>query len=333
MERLSVKLGAALGLQLVLAAMIWGSGSDNGAFKAKDPLLAFDPAKIDRIEIGEDAGKSVVLVKKDGAWIIPAMADFPAEGTKVDGLLAKLAGLKKGWPVASSFEAAKRFKVTGEMHERRIVLESGGSAAGEILIGTSPTFRQAHIRAANDSNIYSAAFALYDAGSRGEDWIDRNLLNLPQDKIASISIGGITLEQKDGKFALSGLAEGEKQDDTAINRLVGALTYPAFDAVMGKGPDALAKLDQPAIAVMIKKTDGSATVLKYKPESEGGIYLFASSANGYVFRVSEASIEPVVKAKRETLIQAPKKPDAEKAEAATLPAQDAEPQPANGGGG
>jgi len=331
MDRLSTKLGAALALQLALAAVIWGLGTDNGAFKAKDPVLAFDPAKIDRIEIDEDAGKRVALVKKDNAWVIPAMADFPAEGTKVSGLLSKLAGLKKGWPVASTSEAAKRFKVTEETHERRIVLKSGGSAVGEILIGSSPTFRQAHIRAANDSNIYNAAFALYDAGSRGEDWMDRALLNLPQDKIASIAIGGVTLERKDGTFKLAGLAEGEKQDETAIYRLVGALTSPAFDAVVGKGPDALAKLDPPSFEVSIKKADGTATVLKYKQEAAGGAYLFASSANGYVFRVSEASIEPIVKAKREALIQAPKKPDAEKAQAATKPAEEAEPQTPNGG--
>ena len=259
------------------------------------------------------------------------MADFPADGTKVSGLLSKLAGLKKGWPVASTSDAAKRFKVTEETHERRILLKSGGSAAGEILVGTSPTFRQAHVRAANDGNIYSAAFALYDAGSRGEEWMDRSLMNLPQDKIASIGIGGVTLERKDGKFALAGLAEGEKQDDTAIYRLVGALTYPAFDAVVGKGPDALAKLDPASFEVTIKKADGSATVLKYKQEAAGGAYLFASSSNGYVFRVSAASIEPIVKAKRETLIQAPKKPGDEKAQAATKPAEGAEPQAPNGG--
>jgi hypothetical protein len=325
MDRLSVKLGAALALQLVIAAIIWGFGTDNAAFKAKDPLLAFDPAKIDRIEIDETAANSVTLEKKDGAWIIPAMADFPADGTKVSGLLSKLAALKKGWPVASSSEAAKRFKVTDDTHERRIVLKSGGPAIGEILAGTSPTFRQAHVRAGNDSNVYSGAFALYDAGVRGEDWMDRGLLNIPQDKIASVAIGGVTLERKDGKFNLAGLAEGEKQDDTAIYRLIGALSYPSFDAVAGKGPEALAKLDQPSIEATIKKSDGGTVLLKYKQEPAGGAYLFASSANGYVFRVSEASIEPIVKAKRETLIQAPKKPEAQ---AATQPG---EVQPPNGG--
>jgi Domain of unknown function (DUF4340) len=329
MERLSVKLAAALGFQLLLAVIIWSMGSDNTAFKAKEPLLAFSAAKADRIEIDESGANSVALVKEGGNWIIPAFAGFPADDAKVNGLLTKLASLKKGWPVGSSSEAAKRFKVADDAHERRIVLKSGSSAIGEILVGTSPTFRQAHIRAGNDPNVYSASFAAYDAGARSEDWMDRSLLNIPQDKIASIAIGDAVLERKDGKFVLSGLAEGEKPDETAIYRLVGALTHPAFDAVTGKGPEAFAKVDQPDVEAAIKKADGTATVLKYKREAAGGAYMFASSANGFVFRVSEAAIEPIAKAKRAALIEAPKKPEA--AQAATQPPQQAEPPARNGG--
>jgi hypothetical protein len=331
MERLTVKLAAVLGLQLVLAAIIWGLGADNTAFKAKEPLLAFDAAKVDRIEIDENGGNGVTLTKQDGSWIIPSFAGFPADAAKVSGLFTKLGALKKGWPVASSAEAAKRFKVTDEVHERRIVLKSGGTALGEILLGTSPTFRQAHIRAGDDSHVYSVAFASYDAGARGEDWMDRSQLNIPQDKIASIAIGDVTLERKDGKFAIGGLAQGEKPDETAVYRLVGALAYPAFDAVAGKGPEAFAKAGQPSIEATIKKTDGTSKVLKYKREDAGGAYLFTSSTNGFVFRVSEAAIEPIAKAKRAALLEAPKKPDPEKAQAATQPATQAE-TPAPGGG-
>ncbi len=307
MERLSFKLAAVLGFQLVLAIVLWSFGTDYTAFRAKDPLLAFDAAKVDRIEIGESGANSVALVKEDGDWTVPSFAGFPADGAKVKSLLTKLAGLKKGWPVASSAEAAKRFKVTGDAYERRIVLKSGGNAIGEILLGTSPAFKQVSARAGDDSHVYSVAFAAYEAGARGEDWIDRSLLNIPQDQIASIAIGDVTLERKDGKFVLSGLAEGQKPNETAIYRLVGALTYPAFDAVAGKGAEALAKVNEPNIEVTVKRTSGAPIVLKYKKEAAGGAYLFSSSAIGFLFRASEAAIEPVANAKRDALIEAPKK--------------------------
>ncbi len=307
MERLSFKLAAVLGFQLALAIVLWSLSTDHTAFRAKDPLLAFDPAKVDRIEIAESGANSVGLVKEDGNWTIPSFAGFPADGAKVTGLLTKLNALKKGWPVASSAEAAKRFKVAADAYERRIVLKSGGNAIGEILLGTSPAFKQISARAGDDSHVYSAAFAVYEAGARGEDWTDRSLLNIPQEQIVSIAIGDVTLDRKDGKFVLSGLAEGQKPNETAIYRLVGALTYPAFDAVVGKGSEALAKVNEPSIEVTLKRTSGTPIVLKYKKEAAGGAYLFTSSANGFLFRASEAAIEPVAKAKRDALIEAPKK--------------------------
>src|SRR5215831_13127165 len=167
MERLSVTMTAVLGFQFVLAAILWTSGSDYTAYKAKEPLLAFDASKVDQIEIGESGAHAVVLTKQDGSWIVPSLAGFPADGTKVSGLLTKIAALKKGWPVASTSEAAKRFKVTDEAHERLIGLKSGGKEIGKIFIGTSPAFKQAHARAGNGSSVYNVPFATYDAGVRG----------------------------------------------------------------------------------------------------------------------------------------------------------------------
>lgn len=315
MDRLSFKLAAVLGLQLVLAVVLWSMGPDYSAFKAKEPLLAFEPAKVDRIEIAESSANTVELVKENGKWTIPSMAGFPADGAKVNGLLTKLAALKKGWPVATSADAAKRFKVTADSYERRIVLKSGGKPIGEILLGTSPAFKQVDVRAGGDSNVYNVAFAAYEAGARGEEWMDRSLLNIPEDKIASIAIGDITLERKDGKFVLKGLAGGQKQDETATYRLAGALSFPAFEAVVGKGREALAKVNDPTIEVTVKRKAGDPIVLKYKKEAAGGAYLFSSSANDFLFRASEAAIEPIVKAKREALIEAPKKAAGEDSQA------------------
>jgi hypothetical protein len=329
MNRLSFKLAAVLGLQLALALVLWAGGPDYNAFKAKEPLLAFDPAKVDRIEIAEGNANAVALVKEGGKWVIPASAGFPADAAKVSGLLTKLAGLKKGWPVATSAEAAKRFKVSDDAFERRVVLKSGGSTVGELLLGASPNFKSVSARAGGDAHVYSVAFAAYEAGARGDEWQDRSLLNIAQDQIASIAIGDVLLERKDGKYVLPGLAAGQKQDETATYRLAGALSYPVFEAVVGKGAEAQAKVSAPDIEITVKRTSGEPLVLKYKKEAGGGAYLFTSSANDFLFRASEAAMEPIAKAKRETLIEAPKKAGAEGDKDATAqPAEAEEPRKA-----
>ena len=49
-------------------------------------------------------------------------------------------------------------------------------------------------------------------------------------------------------------------------------------------------------------------------EAAGGAYLFASSANGFLFRASEGAVEPVAKAKLNALIEVPKKAESEGAQ-------------------
>ncbi len=304
-------LTALLGGQLALALVFALTGSDHAAFNAKEPLLAFDPAKIDQIAIDDDAGHSVALQKQDGKWVIPASSGFPADQARVESFLSRLAALKKGWPVAETASAAERFKLTEKVHDRRIVLTSGGAKAGELLIGTSPTYRQVHARLADAPAIYAVDFAAYDAGSEADAWMNHDLLDTPRNKIASIAVGDVTLDGKDGKFALAGLGKDDKPLADKIDSLVSALAHPLYDAVQGKGKDALAKVDTPDVTATVKRTDGSALTYRYKKDAAGGVYLFASSAQDYLFRVANDKIKPVVEAKRAELLEAPKpKPEA-----------------------
>ncbi len=322
MQRLSLIFAGILGVQLMLALALFLSGSDHASFKAKEPLLAFDPGAVDRIDIDESGANSVALVKRDKSWVVPSMADFPADGQRIMAFLTRLADLKKGWAAATSADAAQRFKVADKAHERRIVLKKGDKTVGELMLGTSPSFRQVYARAGGNSNIFAIAFATYDVGARGEDWMNRGVLGVPDDKIASISIGDLKLDRKDNRYWVAGLADGETQKDGEVYRLAGTVTHPIFDAVEGKGAEALAKVDRPDIEVSIKNTDDSIVALKYKKEAAGGAYLFTSSASDYLFRVGEGQIQALVKAKREALVEA-KKHEGEGAAEATEKRQEA----------
>jgi hypothetical protein len=306
MKRFSIILAGVLVVQVAAALALMSNRSDLSAFQAQEPLLAFDAARIDLVAIDETGGGSVTLARRDGKWIVPSQADFPADGAKVEGLLSKLAGLKAGWPAATSDEAAQRFKVTDKDHERRIVLSGGGKQIGAILVGTSPSFRQAHARVDGSSTIHNVAFASHEAGARADEWMSHEMLDIAQDKIASISVGDLNLEGKDGQFTVVGLAQGDKALDAQVRGLVAAVAHPSFDVVQGKGKEALEKLDNPDIQITLKKTDGGQVSYKYKKEGDGAAYVFASSAQDFVFRVAGRTIEPIVQAKRETFIEAKK---------------------------
>jgi Domain of unknown function (DUF4340) len=310
MKRGTLILGGLLAAQLGLAGLLAISGTDYAAFQAKDPLLAFDTAKIDQIAIDGSTGGSVTLKKQDGKWGVVPFAGFPAETQKVTAFLDKLRELKKGVPVATSSDAANRFKVSDAINERRIVLSSGGKETAKLLVGTSPSFRLANVRA-GDSTIYSVPFSAFEAGQRGEDWVDHAALAMPADKVASVTFPGVTLERKDGKFALAGAAEGEKVLDGKVQQAASAALRPAFDAIQGKGAEEVAKLEPADFQVEVKQADGTTRTLKYKKEAAGGAYLFAVSDQDYVFRVAEASIAALTDAKREKLIEQPNKAGAQ----------------------
>lgn len=334
MTRTTLILCGVLGAQLGLAALLAFSGGDDAAFTANEPLVAFDQAKIDEIAISQTGGSSTALKKENGKWLVPGMAGFPADPAKVSGLLTRLGELKKGWPVATSAEAAKRFKVAEDSHERRIVLSSGGKAVGTLLIGTSPTFRLVNARAANDPAIYTVTFAAFEAGVRNEDWIDKETMTLAADQVSSIVLPDVTLERKDGKWQLAGLAEGQKALDAKVQDAARAVLRPQFDAVSGKGPEALAALQTPDFQIEVKRTDGSSRTYRFKKEATGGAYIFAASDGDFVYRVSETNAAQLVEARREKLIEQPKQPESEGAQAA--PAAQAAPgaetaPPASGG--
>ncbi|NJM35984.1 MAG: DUF4340 domain-containing protein [Rhodomicrobium sp.] len=328
MKRSTLILTSVLAAQIVLALLLTMSGSDQAAFKAGKPLLAFDKAKVNRIAVDEAGGSSVTLEKENGKWIIPAMAGFPANQNLVDSLLTKMSELKKGWPVATTSAAAERFKVAEKTHDRRVVLKSGDKTVAELFIGSAPTYRQSHVRSANDDAIYNVAMAAYDAASRNEEWMNRDYLVTPRDKISGLSIGDVVIEKKDGKFTLTGLAPDDKVKESDVQRLVGVAINPSFDAVEGKGKEALAKVEPADIALTVKLTEGEPIVYKFKKEGEGKSYLLASSAHDYVFRVAASTIQPVEDVRREKLIE-PKKTE-EKPEA---PPQASSDKPIEGSGG
>ena len=329
MRRLTVLLTALLGVQLALALSFALTGSDHAAFEAKEPLLAFEPAKIDRIAIDDDAGNSVTLEKQDGKWTIPAFAGFPANQASVENVLNRLAALKKGWPVAETEGAAERFKLTEKVHDRRVVLNSSGRKVGELLIGTSPSFRQVHVRVGDAAAIYAVEFAAYDVGAGPDAWMDRDVLDTPRDNIASITLCGFAIHGKDGKFALAGLRKDEKPLPDNVDALASAIAHPMFDSVRGKGKDALAQADNPDVEVVLKRTDGSSVTYRYKKNEAGAGYVFASSAQDYLFGVAEDQIKAIVQAKREALIDVPKpKPETKAPEPKVDQAPQAKAEPA-----
>lgn len=304
MRRISVILSIVLGVQLVAVLGLALTGPDYTAFKPSEPLIAFEPAAVDEIVIDDGNGAQATLRRGDDGWSLPDLHDFPASGDKVDKLLGKLADLKRGLPVAMSSSAHERFKLTEESHERRIVLNGDGKALGEILLGTSPAYREVDARVPDEDPVYSITFSTYEAGAKPEDWMDGDFLDVAEDDLKQVEFPSVTLVRSDDGFTVDGLGEDEEANKEAVDGLISKITNPTLKTVEGRGEEALAALDSPDLRFTVVRNEGNPITYRLKAVADGEDYLLATSQSDYVFRIANYAAKPLVEATRENLVNA-----------------------------
>ena len=158
-----------LGAQIVLAiGLTWAARGTLDPSAGENHLLTFDPKAITSLRI-EGTGETLTLNRSKQGWVIGDIKDFPVEGTKVQALLDKLAGLKRPLPVATSAAAQRRHKVADEGFERKLTLEAGGKPVATLIMGDSPGFKRQFARPAGDAAVYDLDLPLFEVSNRRDD--------------------------------------------------------------------------------------------------------------------------------------------------------------------
>ncbi len=169
MNRIMTILVAVLVAQGALALFLNMTGDDYSAFQPEEPLLAVELQTLDAITI-EEADKTLRLERKEGQWQLPKLANAPVSEIKFEQVLGKLNQLKKGWPGATTEDAAMRFKVSDKQFERKLTFYKGETIVQTLFIGTSPGFRKVHVRIDGDHNIYTVEFSAFELSVKPSDW-------------------------------------------------------------------------------------------------------------------------------------------------------------------
>lgn len=134
---------------------------------------------IDRITI-DDAqdNRSSVLTKVDGQWQLAEYHQLPANQNSVNNMLSLLQKTNTGWPVATTSSSRKRFKLADDEFNKKIVFSSGPDNNQTLYLGTSPGFRQLHVRRSAEDEVYAVKLNAHDFPSKSSDLLDNNLLRL-----------------------------------------------------------------------------------------------------------------------------------------------------------
>lgn len=210
----AVSVLIALLVAQLVAALVLASNAMQSATIADTPLLDLSGKQVTRIEISTD-DEQVVLARANDTWVLPALADFPADADRVEQLLGTLTALKRPLPVGSSSEAQRRLKVADDNAERRISLSDETGKLAQLLIGDSPGFRRLYGRLADKEAVYDLPLANFQVAANSDDWVKQDQLRVDAEAIERISIDDWMLSRADGSWQLE--TEANPSEDGSIS--------------------------------------------------------------------------------------------------------------------
>lgn len=320
MQKTIFFLTALLSAQAVLALVLNLSGDNYDAYQPNEKLLALAPEKVDKVTI-EDGDNRVQLQRKDGRWGLPQLDGFVADQTAVQRLLDSISGLRKGWPVATTASATKRFQVSDEGFERKLTLATEQGKVETLYVGTSPGFRKVHLRPEGDDAVYTADFNTWEANAKPDDWIDRDALHLPSTDITDVQWQGIHLQRDGDTMKLADLKDQERSDREKVETLLTDLAGLRIASVLVGEQAARWQQATPSLEIKLGRKDAEPLDYQFRALKDGDGYLLRRSDQDWTYRVEGFALKPLLDARRESLVLASKPQGTETAAGA---AQDAD---------
>ena len=284
------------------------------------PLLAFKAAEINEVLLEDGEGHHLALKKDRGQWLLPEAGSFPADAARVQGLIDRLAGLRRDWPEAATAGAAARFKVAPDSYVRKLNLLKDGTAQAIVYFGASPGLRKMYLRADNDPEIHSLTLSQHDLDLKTDSWIDPAFLRLAPDQIKRIDLPGLRLERGPDGLQPADLKDGEEligeRRDALVNRLAGL----TIAGILGPKVEPAYGLARPALRCTVELDSG--LVLEYlfgrqqppQPAGKGGAplpqepagqsFVLKLSNQERLFRVDGWQVDELNNASRASLVRA-----------------------------
>lgn len=295
-----VLLFAQIGL--TLAFNLGNKGVGAGA--TDTPFLSFSPDAVQSLEITNGEGEKLVLTKDKGDWTVPAYFSAPVDQDKVKELLAKLAELKQDFVVATSTEAAKRFKVDSEGFENHVVLRGVEKQLVDFYVGSSPAFRQVYARLGDSAEIITIQLNSFELETAGDKWLDTALATLKDEDIVGLTFEAFKLKKADKGWQLENLKEHEQINREELNAVVakarGVIVQDVLDSA--KSSNLFAR---PVFRFTAVRKDGGQVEYLFA-KGEDDFYVLKLSDRNFYFRVPTPTVKGLLEVSREKLVEAAK---------------------------
>lgn len=256
-------LAAQLALVAVVSALRFGDSATPEAF------LQFDAATVDSIAVSGEGG-AITLSRVDGVWQLPD--GLPADASKIDRVLDKLADAGGGWPVGTSEAALARFEVTADVHQRRLTLRSDEDTLADLYLGTSPSYQKTHARHASGGDAYAIGFSNYEAELTPSDWLKKSLLQ-PEGELQAIA-------REDAGWRIAAAEDGWTTEDAALNQDETATFAGRFEGFNVLDIANAALPETPKMRFALTDDNGEYQLAFYHLEEEDDYFVTSSRFDG-----------------------------------------------------
>ena len=313
MKKLIVGCALLLIVQVGLAVLTNLHRQAGGMQPATGPLLAIPNSEIDELLLEDGEGKRLVLHRETTGWVLPALENFPADAPRIQGLIEQLTGARRGWPEATTAEAASRFKVAVDRFERRLTLRAGGKELGRVYFGSSPGLRKIYLRVDGDNRIQALTLDASQLDLDVNAWIDTGVCRLEERQITAIELPDLHLVRQGETIQPVGLQAVEEAVPERVKALVKAIAELRILTVLGREPRPEYGLDKPVLHFTVEVEGGRRIDYFFGQETKPAgeqqtpsttTAILKVSHREALFRVDDWQVEEIRNATRATLVRA-----------------------------
>ena len=196
-----------------------------------------------KLEITHQGKQTVIEKRPDGGWGVASMHDYPIQDVKLRGVLTGLTELRlleprTGNPAEFARLGVEDPNAAAASGDLLRLVDAGGQPIVAVIVGHRRVRSQGHVpdevyvRRPDETQSWLAEGSL-QADADASAWLDRDILNIGQDKIASVVVGddALVFGRVDGKFTLTKPAEHPKLEDYKVDNVARALETLTLQSV------------------------------------------------------------------------------------------------------
>jgi hypothetical protein len=249
----AVALLVALAVVAVAGGWYFGTATTPGeqttvaGGKLMFPDLAPQLLHVVRIEITHQGKPTVIEKRPDGDWGIAAMHDYPVQEAKLRGMLTALTELRLAEPRTSDPAEFSRLGLDDPNNPASTadllrLMDANGKPFAAVIVGHRRVRSQGnvpeevYVRRPGENQTWLAEGSL-QVDADASLWLDRNVMNIAHDRVASVAVGdqALVFGRQDGKFVLTQPADHPKLEDYKVDDVARALELLTFQEVKADG--------------------------------------------------------------------------------------------------